>query len=154
MSNHTESQQRREYCQTCNISHTTYQNLSVSHLAVVIAQSIEARCSVKNDGVVGAVQTGNAPTTSEWSTILLSTNVWLILEVWQYILFDICQRSPRAWFLGCHTYGQVGHTWFLPWNTSRRTVLMAKCKTAVTQVCKWSYCSFVLSCQYDCYIYN
>ena len=28
-----------------------------------------------------------APTTSEWSTILLPTKVWLILEVWQYTVF-------------------------------------------------------------------
>ena len=55
------------------------------HLAAVFAQSIEARCSVQIEDVVGAVPTGNAPTTSEWSTILLPTKVWLILEVWQYV---------------------------------------------------------------------
>ena len=29
----------------------------------------------------------DAPTTFEWSTILLPTKVWLILEVWQYFLY-------------------------------------------------------------------
>ena len=29
---------------------------------------------------------GDAPTTSEWSTILLPTKMWLILEVWQYLI--------------------------------------------------------------------
>ena len=52
---------------------------------VVFAQSIEARCSVENEDVVGAAPTGDAPTTSEWSTILLP-KVQLILEVWQYII--------------------------------------------------------------------
>ena len=47
---------------------------------MVFAQSIEARCQVKNEDVVGAVPTGDAPTTSEWSTILLPTQVRLILE--------------------------------------------------------------------------
>ena len=36
-----------------------------SHLAVVFAQSVEARCKVENEEVVGAAPTGDAPTTSE-----------------------------------------------------------------------------------------
>ena len=56
-----------------------------SCLAVVFAQSIEARCRVENEDVVGAAPTGDAPTTSEWSTIKLPTKVCLILETWQYI---------------------------------------------------------------------
>ena len=51
-----------------------------SRLAVIFAQSIEARCWVENEDVVGAAPTGDAPTTSEWSTILLHIKVWLILE--------------------------------------------------------------------------
>ena len=35
--------------------------------------------------VVEAAPTGDAPATSEWSTILLSTKMQLILEVWRYI---------------------------------------------------------------------
>ena len=57
----------------------------LSRLGVVFAQSIEVRCWVENEDVVGAVLTGDAPTTSEWSTILLPTKEQLILEVWQYV---------------------------------------------------------------------
>ena len=53
-------------------------------LAFVFAQSIEARCSVENEDEVRAAPTGDAPTTSEWSAILLPTKVWLILQFWQY----------------------------------------------------------------------
>ena len=53
-----------------------------SRFAVVFAQSNEARCYVKNEDVVGATPTGDAPTTSEWSIILSPTNVRLILETW------------------------------------------------------------------------
>ena len=74
-----------EYRQTYNISRTKSQNLKCysSRLAVVFAQPIEARCLVENEDVVGAAPAGDAPTTSEWSTILLPTKVRLILEVWR-----------------------------------------------------------------------
>ena len=49
----------------------------------VFVQSIEAGCQVENEDVVGAAPTGDAPTTSEWSTILLPTKVRLILETWR-----------------------------------------------------------------------
>ena len=42
-------------------------------------------CWVENEDVVGAAPTGDAPTTSEWSTILLPTKVRLILETLRYI---------------------------------------------------------------------
>ena len=45
--------------------------------AVVFAQSIEARCKFENEDVVGAVPTGDAPNSSEWSTIPLPTKVRL-----------------------------------------------------------------------------
>ena len=41
----------------------------------VFAEYLEARCWVENDDVVGAVPTGDAPTISEWSTIVLPTKV-------------------------------------------------------------------------------
>ena len=47
-----------------------------SLLAVVFAQTSEARCEVENE---------DAPTTSEWSTILLPTKVRLILKTLRYI---------------------------------------------------------------------
>ena len=53
-----------------------------SCLAVAFAQSIEARCLVENEDVVGAAPTGATPTVSEWSTILLPIKVRFILEVW------------------------------------------------------------------------
>ena len=56
-----------------------------SRLAVVCAQSTEAKCLVDNEDVVGAAPTGDAPTTSELSTILLPTKVRLILETWRYM---------------------------------------------------------------------
>ena len=66
-----------DYRQISNIRCTKFQNFEcyLYRLAVVFAQSNEARCYV-----VGAVSTGNAPTTSEWSTILLPTKVDLILR--------------------------------------------------------------------------
>ena len=59
---------------------TKSQNLNVSR-AIVFAQSIEARCYVKNEDVVGAAPTGDDLTTSEWSTIYLPIKVRLALEV-------------------------------------------------------------------------
>ena len=47
-------------------------------LIFVFDQSIEARCWVKNEDAVGTMQTSDAPTTSEWSTILLPNKVQLI----------------------------------------------------------------------------
>ena len=55
-----------------------------SRCAGVFAQFNEARCQVENEGVVGAAPTGDAATTSEWSTISLATKVRLILETWWY----------------------------------------------------------------------
>ena len=55
-----------------------------SRRAVVFVQSNEARWLVENEDVVGAAPTGDAPTTSEWLTILLSTKV-LILETLRYL---------------------------------------------------------------------
>ena len=50
--------------------------------AVVCTQSIEARCKTGNGDVVGAAPTGDAATTSGWPTLLLPSNVPLILESW------------------------------------------------------------------------
>ena len=58
-------------------------------LTFIFAQSIEARYYAENEDVVGAAATGDAPTTSEWSTILLPTRVRLILDVLRYEPFAI-----------------------------------------------------------------
>ena len=50
-------------------------------LVAVFSESLEARRQVENEDVVGAAPTGDAPTTSEWSTILWFSKVRLILEV-------------------------------------------------------------------------
>ena len=73
------------YRQISNIRRTTSQNLKwlSPRLAVVFAQSIKARCSVENEDVVEAAPTGDAPTTSEWYTILLLIKLRLILEIWR-----------------------------------------------------------------------
>ena len=44
---------------------------------------IKIHQEVKNTYVVGAAPTGDAPTTTEWSTISLTIKVLLILEVWR-----------------------------------------------------------------------
>ena len=51
----------------------------------VFAKSLEARCWVENEDVVGAAPTGDAPTTTEWSTILFPTRMRLILETLWYL---------------------------------------------------------------------
>ena len=64
----------------------------ISRNAVFVTQSCVGLCyrgtihwsQVLNEDVVGAARTGDAPTTSEWSTILLPIKVWLISEVWWY----------------------------------------------------------------------
>ena len=43
------------------------------------------KCEVENEDIAGAAPTGDAPTTSEWSTILLPTKVRLKLDVWRSI---------------------------------------------------------------------
>ena len=68
------------YLQISNIQHTKYQTFKcfLSRLAVVFSQSIEVRYYVEIEDVVGAAPAGDAPTTSEWSTILLPSRVSFI----------------------------------------------------------------------------
>ena len=72
-----------------------------SSLAVVFAQAIEAMCLVEKD-VVGAAPAGDAPTISEWSTILLPTKVHLISEVWGQVnikaagILPFCVARPSG----------------------------------------------------------
>ena len=53
-----------------------------SRLVVVFVQWSQVLS--ENEDVVGAAPTGDAPTTSEWSTILLPYEVRLILETWRF----------------------------------------------------------------------
>ena len=52
-----------KYRQVSNISGTKFQHFKDSR--AVFAESLEARCQVENEDVVGAAPTGDAPTTSE-----------------------------------------------------------------------------------------
>ena len=68
--------QVKTYRKISNIRCTKSRNLNDSRLALPVSgQSIEARGYVENEDVVGAAPTGDAPTTSEWSTIILPTKV-------------------------------------------------------------------------------
>ena len=57
----------------------------LSRLAVVFAQSIEARYKVENEDVDGAAPPGDASATSEWSKILLPSRSCFIWEDLRYI---------------------------------------------------------------------
>ena len=61
--------------------------------AVVFAQSIEVMRYVEDEDVDGAAPTSGAPTTSEWSTMLLLPYVRFILEVRRYIWMT-SERCP------------------------------------------------------------
>ena len=66
-----------------NIWCTKSQNINVSRLVLQLSLCNLFKPGVENEDVVGAVRTGDAPTTSERSAILLPVKVWLILEIWQ-----------------------------------------------------------------------
>ena len=70
-----------------------------SRLAVVFAQSIEVRFYVENEDVVGAGPTGDAHTPSECLTILLPIKVWLISEVWRYVMLHAISCCIWPWFI-------------------------------------------------------
>ena len=76
---------RKMYCKTSNISRTEYQRFNVFRLIMqlFLPNPLKPGVQVEDEDVVGAAPTGDAPTTSEWSTILLPTKVRLKLEVWQ-----------------------------------------------------------------------
>ena len=72
-------------------------------LAFVLVQTILDRCYVENEDVDGAAPTGDAPTSSEWSTRSLPTTMHLILEVWRYVFlwtYILPSRIPSDIGLG------------------------------------------------------
>ena len=75
------------YRKISNIRRIKSQNLNDYRLLLQLSlpKSIEARCCDANEDEVGATPTGDAPTTSVWSTTLLTTKVLLILEIWRYM---------------------------------------------------------------------
>ena len=74
------------YRQFSNISRTQSPNINVSRLVLQLSlpNLLKPWCQVKNEDVVGAAPTGDAPATSEWSTILLPTKARLMLETLRY----------------------------------------------------------------------
>ena len=71
---------KQTYREISNISRTKSRNLNISRLVLQLSFPYPLK-----PGVVGAAPTGDAPTTSEWSTILLPIQVPLILEIWPYL---------------------------------------------------------------------
>ena len=76
-------------CQTSNVRCTKSKNFNVSRLVLQLSlpNPFKPGVKLKNEDVVEAAMAGAAPTTSEWSTILLPTNVHLISEVWGYYMW-------------------------------------------------------------------
>ena len=64
---------------------TKSQNLTVSRLIVQLFYQIHWSQVLSLEDVVGTAPTGNSPTTSEWSIILVPAKPCLILEVWWYV---------------------------------------------------------------------
>ena len=81
------------YRQVPNRWHTKSLNPFSSRLAVVFVQSIEAKYWVQNEYVVRAVPTGDAPTTSEWSRILLPIKVRLIAEFFWWLSMNFLRHD-------------------------------------------------------------
>ena len=73
-----------------------------SRFAVDFEQYIDARCLVENEDVVGAAPKGDAPTTSEWSTILPPTKVRPISDAWGYI--SLMMMGSRMYTLASNIY--------------------------------------------------
>ena len=89
---------KNTYHKISNISHTKLQSSNASCLGMQSSlRNIEARCSMEKEDVVGAAPTGAAPTTSEWSSILLPTKVRLILETWRYLKFQSNLPGTNEW---------------------------------------------------------
>ena len=93
------------YRETFNIRDTKSQNVNVSRLVLQLSLPNPLKPEVENEDVVGAAPTGDAPTTSEWSKIVLPTKVRLKLEVWRYVSFrHFRQKRPSAYFMGYTVY--------------------------------------------------
>ena len=75
------------YRQLSNIRRTKSQHIKYSRtvLRLSVPNPLKPDVKSKNEDVVGAAPTGDAPTTSDWSTIVLPTKVRLILDVFRYL---------------------------------------------------------------------
>ena len=127
----------------------------------VFAESLEGRCQVENEDVVGAAPTGDAPTTSEWSTILLPTKVRLILEVLRKVeihsltnemeyqfhptLYDRCNYVSMLGWKSNHVSKTPGaqcilYRWLSPemieWNSTLQWVSVYEACIGITSLLK------------------
>ena len=94
--------------QWVNIRPTKFQNLKVSRLVLRLSSP-----NLVNEDVVGAAPADDAPTTSEWSTILMPIKVRHMLKVLQYFdnMTSLVEYSLIAWFC----FDESGHHWFRYW---------------------------------------
>ena len=88
------------------------------------AESLEARCQVENEDVVGAAPTGDAPTTSEWSTILLATKVCLILDVYGSQYFAHCMFQHIPFKVTFHIVIEISHKFVPKGPTDNKSALV------------------------------
>ena len=97
----TEQHTNGIYRRISNISRTKSPNLNWPHPSSCL-------CPIKrseNEDVVGAAPTGEAPTTYEWSAILLHTKVRLILETWRY--YEVFYGIPFGYWQWCTSLNQT-----------------------------------------------
>ena len=95
-----------------------------SCLAVVFAQSIEARCQVENEDVLGAVSTGSALTKPEW-TALLFPMVWLILDV----------DFNHSGLMMSYDIINLGQQWFMYWIISSKNAVFLMVSSHYLNIC-------------------
>ena len=73
-----------------NIRGSKSQNLNVCRPILQLSlRNLWKPGVMSNEDVVGAAPTGDAPTTSEWSTFLLPIMVFLTLEIWRWLLWEL-----------------------------------------------------------------
>ena len=84
---------------SANISRTKSQHLKDSCTVLWLslpAESLQSRRQVENEDVVGAAPTGAAPTTSEWSTILLPTKDVSYIRGFTVVYCDYSWRTMHT----------------------------------------------------------
>ena len=77
---------------------------------VVFVQYIKASCQVENEDEIGAVPTGDAPTISEWLTILLPTKVTLYYRFGGSIIRQKSNKAANQAYIPIHLHQ---HVWII-----------------------------------------
>ena len=121
---------------------------------MVLVSSCSCLYPIRWSQVLSWAPTGDASTTSEWSTIQLPTKVRLMLETWRYITtgaslwcqpLDVCSPfSHRHLKYGRKKTTRINHTWkhycscillrwnYILWNPSSRSIYY------------WNVCAFTI----------